>query len=392
MLIAASATTAIGIAMAAAGAAERAGSAVGTALVVAVTVAVTVAAHLLPAISRSVAGRALWLVCIALTLYNHAAFFTAEAGRAGAGRAATVADDTRTAALREQLAALPGQTAAAAADALATARSKAAALGAALAHCDARTPGRCASASAAAAGATARAEAAAVALQAARQADALRAELATAAGTLDARRSAAAVDPVSSRIGSAIGLQADAIQTISSVASAAVIDLLAALLWAMTISRGPAHAQARSHADPRQAAAASAHAVNHVTRQGAQAARASDGHQDAAGAAPDWRTHQASDGLRRRLPTTLRTVLAAASTRRAHAARLAPPAGAPATEQGPIRAAPIPSDVNPRMDIGHPEKTEAGETPAAQTSGDGGNIRSIQDAARRAAAAMKGIP
>lgn len=391
-LIGAATATAIGIAMAAAGSIERAGSPVDVALVVAMSVMVTAAAHLLPALVRSLASRVLWLACITLTIYSHAAFFTAAAHRAGSIRADAVQTDTRTAALRDQLAALPAQSAAAAADALAATRSRAAALGAALARCEARTPGRCTSASAAAAGAIARAEAAAIALQAAQHADTLRAQLTSAAGTLDDRRTAAATDPVSAQLGAITGLQPDTLQTAVSVLGAVVVDLLGALLWSQSLSPMEITANAtKSHHAPIATTHQSHAPGNGRLRQASL--DVADEHDRAEPTvdryAADQLADQAPGRLRSRLPAALRSMLARTPGRSSPAGRLATAINPPPTSPGWLRAAPVPPDSDPRLDRHHAAPHEDPDAARPPPTRDGGDIRAIAAAAQRAARAMR---
>ncbi|MCK6401279.1 MAG: hypothetical protein L6Q74_05110 [Sphaerotilus natans subsp. sulfidivorans] len=234
----------IGLGMSAVGALDRGATGADQALIVAAAMAVTAGAHVLPAITRSTAGRGVWVACMAVALYGHASFLSAAAQRAGDQRAAAVQPSQQQQALREQLAALPSQSPADAAAALASARSRAAASGAVLARCEAQTPGRCATPRATAAAASARADAAEEALQQARQAADLRTALASAASAHDARTDAARVEPAAAALSRLTGLPAAPIQTAAALLMCVLIELLGALLWRRAI-RPAAAAAAR---------------------------------------------------------------------------------------------------------------------------------------------------
>ena len=234
----------IGLGMSAVGALDRGATGADQALIVAAAMAVTAGAHVLPAITRSTAGRGVWVACMAVALYGHASFLSAAAQRAGDQRAAAVQPSQQQQALREQLAALPSQSPADAAAALASARSRAAASGSVLARCEAQTPGRCATPRATAAAAAARAEAADEALQQARQAAELRTALASAASAHDARTDAARVEPAAAALSRLTGLPAAPIQTAAALLMCVLIELLGALLWRRAIRPAAAVAAA----------------------------------------------------------------------------------------------------------------------------------------------------
>ena len=234
----------IGLGMSAVGALDRGATGADQALIVAAAMAVTAGAHILPAITRSTAGRGVWVACMAVALYGHASFLSSAAQRAGEQRAAAVRPSQQQQALREQLAALPSQSPADAAAALASARSRAAASGAVLARCEAQTPGRCATPRAAVAAAAARADAADEALQQASKAAELRTALASAAGDHDARTDAARVEPAAAALSHLTGLPAAPIQTGAALLMCVLVELLGALLWRRAI-RPAAAAAAR---------------------------------------------------------------------------------------------------------------------------------------------------
>ena len=234
----------IGLGMSAVGALDRGATGADQALIVAAAMAVTAGAHVLPAITRSTAGRGVWIACMAVALYGHASFLGAAAQRAGDQRAAAVQPSQQQQALREQLAALPSQSPADAAAALASARSRAAASGAVLARCEAQTPGRCATPRATAAAASARADAAEEALQQARQAAELRTALASAASAHDARTDAARVEPAAAALSRLTGLPAAPIQTAAALLMCVLVELLGALLWRRAIRPAAAAAAA----------------------------------------------------------------------------------------------------------------------------------------------------
>lgn len=239
---AALAVSSIGLGMSAVSALDRGATGADQALIVAAGMAVTAGAHVLPAITRSTAGRGVWVACLLVALYGHAGFVAGSQSRAGEQRAQAVQQTEQHRALQDQLAALPSQSPAQAAAALASARSRAAAQGAALARCEAQTPGRCATPRAAVASAAARVEAAEAAAQQAQRADTLREQLATAAASQDARRDTARTDPAALALSRLTGLPAEPIQLGMALLTALLIELLGALLWRRAIHPAPARA------------------------------------------------------------------------------------------------------------------------------------------------------
>lgn len=231
MLAAAVSVSAVGLAASAVAASDRGGNTTDTGILVAYALAVTVGAHVLPAISRSTISRALWLVCLVAVIYGHAAFFAGSAHRAGAERAASVHTNERSRALQEQLDALGARPLPAVSDALAAATARSAQATAALARCDAATPGRCGTARAAAAAAHARVQALTDELAAARRANELRERLTTEAEHHDQRRADAALDPGAAALATLTGMPAGSIQTAAQMLTAVLVELLAAFLW-----------------------------------------------------------------------------------------------------------------------------------------------------------------
>lgn len=235
ILAAAAAVSGIGLAMSAQAAADRGASLTYTALVM----GVTAAAHMLPAISRTIPARLMWLACLVVVVYGHAAFIAGVDRRAGDQRATAVRSTEHTRALREQLNAIAARPAATVADALAQATARSAQATAALTRCEATTPSRCSTARASTTTAAARTQALATELAEAHRADELRAQLATAASQHDASRAAATTDPGAAALAAITHLPAELIQTAAALLMAVLAELLAALLWTTALPPPP---------------------------------------------------------------------------------------------------------------------------------------------------------
>ena len=236
-LAAAVSISAIGLAASAAASADRGATATDTALVMAFALAATAGAHVLPAISRSIVGRALWVSCMVVVVYGHAAFLAGSAHRAGDQRAASVRSSEHSQALQRQLDALGARPLSTVAEALAAATARSARATAALTRCEASTPGKCSTARAAATSADASVQALAAELTAARRAAELRERLTTEAEQHDTRRAEAALDPGAAALATLTGLPADRIQTAAQMLTALLVELFAALLWTIALPR-----------------------------------------------------------------------------------------------------------------------------------------------------------
>jgi hypothetical protein len=224
--------SALATGMAAAAALERAATPLDSVLIVACAIAVTLAAQLLPALARQRVGWALWIVCLALTIYGHAGFFSAAQARAGAARSQSVQPTTQQAALLDQLRSTAARASSAVAFDLAAVRSRGVNAALQLARCEREQPSRCAAQRAAVQQAAQREQALQVEAVEAQQAAALRAQITASAAQLDTRRAAAAADPVAAGLAHFTGLDAAAAPLVTSVLSAVVVELLGAVLWA----------------------------------------------------------------------------------------------------------------------------------------------------------------
>ena len=234
-----------GIVVAAAAAMERGGSHLDRALMVGVSVVLVLCAHLLPAISRSWASRALWVGCLLAVAWGHAAFFKASSQRAGGVRADAVAVSGRAQALQVELAGIQARPVAVVSADAAAAAGRAAGAETGRARCERATPGMCGQAVASAKAAQARASALADELGQARRGAALRGMLADEAGRHDSARAGAATDPVAAAVAALTGTSAGAWSTGVSVLSALLVELLAALLWSVAFTPAPKPAPER---------------------------------------------------------------------------------------------------------------------------------------------------
>lgn len=223
--------------MAAAAAVERAATSDDRTVVTAVAVALVLGAHMLPALARrNRLAQALFMGCVAATLYHHAHYFAGVQERAGAQRAAVVAPSGHAQALQFELQAHAATRAlpAVAAD-LAHASAKLAQAQAGLARCTAQSGERCHSAQASVLAADARVQALQDERSSAQRAAALRTQLADAAAGQDRQRAAQATDPVDARLASITGLDVGTVALVSALVQSLLLELMAALLWTLAL-------------------------------------------------------------------------------------------------------------------------------------------------------------
>lgn len=234
--------TGSGLVMAAAAAGVRGTTALDVGLLMSWAAILALGAHLLPALAQRLPRgwqRGAWLVwvgCVLATLYSHTHYMHAAAQRAGAARAgAVVVDSAAARALAADLAVTQARPVALVAAEHAKAQGASAKAAAALAQCRRRPEARCDMAEASATAATANAEALATELDEARRSAALREQQRTHAAEVDAQRTAAQADPVDAAIAQALGVRAEGVGLLISVAMSLLLDVLAALLWRMAL-------------------------------------------------------------------------------------------------------------------------------------------------------------
>ncbi|KDB53912.1 hypothetical protein X805_04660 [Sphaerotilus natans subsp. natans DSM 6575] len=231
LLTAAVCTSSIGIGMSVASALDRAVTPADQVLFGAIGVAVTAGAHVLPALTRTAVGRALWGACLAVTVYGHAGYFASAIDRAGEHRAEHVAEVATVTALRDQLQSITARPTATVAAALGAAQRTEAAARTAAITC--AKP--CSTLQGRATAARARVTELETELAEARRADALREQLTQQASQSDARRDAARIDPAAAAISRLTGADASTVQTSVQLLSACLVELLAALLWSLAL-------------------------------------------------------------------------------------------------------------------------------------------------------------
>lgn len=231
ILTAASSVSAVGMAMSVASALDRAATPADQAMTAAIGIVITGAAHVLPGLTRSAAGRALWVACMAAAIYGHAGYVSSAVSRAGVERAAHVQHDTAADALREQLQHIASRPTATVAAALGAAQRADAAAATAASTC--RMP--CDTLRGRARAASARVAELQTELDEARRADALREQLTHQAERHDARRQSAQADPAATAIASLTGLPAERVQTGAAMLCASLVELVAAMLWSLTL-------------------------------------------------------------------------------------------------------------------------------------------------------------
>ena len=231
--------------MAGASALERGGSVLDRVLIAAISCMLVLGAHLLPTLSRSMPARALWIGCLLLTAWSHAAFFAAAAQRAGSARADSVTTSAQARALQTELEAIAARPLAQVSADLAAAQARVISADLALQRCRkalpeaaSASPTACARPLEAVGGASRQVEALAVEEGEARRAAALHQRLVEAAGREDQARDQAAVDPVTAMLSTLLGLKAGSAGVAVAVLSAVVVELLAALLWTLGLRPG----------------------------------------------------------------------------------------------------------------------------------------------------------
>ena len=229
----AAATSSIGIAMSVASAMDRAATPADQLMFAAIGATITAAAHTLPALTRGVPGRLLWSACLAVTMYGHAGYFASAIERAGQHRAESVQQDGATLALRDQLQSITARPTATVAGDLGAAQRAAAAASTA-----ARTCTRpCSTLEGRAKAAQARVNALQTEIDEAHRADELRTQLTARAEQHDLRQREAAADPAARVLSAISGLSPETLQASVQLISAALVELLAALLWSLAIGQ-----------------------------------------------------------------------------------------------------------------------------------------------------------
>lgn len=245
-LAAATLVTTVGLAMSAAAAFDRAGTPTDRALSMALGCCLVIGAHMIPALTKGPASRALWLGLLLSVTYGHATWIISSAARAGAARADAVHSTGHTAALQAQLDALQAPPAAQAAAALARAKAKAIQARQAADQC--RT--HCSTATATAAKTQAALDEAMAQQRLSDQAETLREQLATAALSDDTRRAHAAADPVSLAVATALHIEPSTVLLAVSLLSALLVEMMGTLLWIHALATHNATTEQRTTATP----------------------------------------------------------------------------------------------------------------------------------------------
>lgn len=235
--------------MAALAAVERGSTATDKGLHVVTAAVLALGCNLLPGLALR-GWRMAWLVaglCLVATLYNQAHWYASAGHRAGDARATAEVTLSQSAQVaRDELASLAGTpTLAQAGDALAKAQAKAERAQAAQRLCDSTTPGRCTAAATGASAAVAHLRAAEQTAQQAQRVGELRRRLAAEAQTADTQRQRAATDPVDARLAELTGWSPAVIGLGGSLLQGALLEGVAALLWAVALA-SPAAAPSRN--------------------------------------------------------------------------------------------------------------------------------------------------
>lgn len=237
--------------MAALAAVERGSTATDKGLHVVTAAVLALGCNLLPGLALR-GWRMAWLVaglCLVATLYNQAHWYASAGHRAGDARATAEVTLSQSAQVaRDELASLAGTpTLAQAGDALAKAQAKAERAQAAQRLCDSTTPGRCTAAATGASAAVAHLRAAEQTAQQAQRVGDLRRQLAAEAQTADMQRQRAATDPVDARLAELTGWSPAVIGLGGSLLQGALLEGVAALLWAVALASPAASSSRNPH-------------------------------------------------------------------------------------------------------------------------------------------------
>lgn len=229
-LTAAVAISAVGVLIACASAWDRASSTTDRLMLAAVSVVVMLGAHWLPALTRSADGLAIGLLCGALTMYGHAAYFAEAGHRTGQARADAVQPSQQAAALQAQLGAIKARPLAAVAADLAAARGQLAQATLVQQRCQQLHQSKCGSSQAATDKAAAMVQALEVEFDQARRAEQLLDQLSIAAGHVDSQRAARQSDPIAASVAALLAVRPELVQSVIWTLYAGMLELITAVL------------------------------------------------------------------------------------------------------------------------------------------------------------------
>ena len=224
--------------MAAVSAMERAPDLLGAAMFAAMAVAMVVGSHVLPGLARrNWIAQAAFLVCVGVTLYNHAFFFDSRAKSMSVQRQTQVAPSAAVARYEQELARITARDLPVVAADMAQAGTGLAKAQAALERCQSKDGVRCTSAAATVAIAQSKLDALHDERSQAVRAEDLRKQLATAVEEHDNAVRAAGISTVDATLATWIGVKTETVATGMAFLQSVVLEVMGALLWAVALPR-----------------------------------------------------------------------------------------------------------------------------------------------------------
>lgn len=197
-----------------------------------------VGSHLLPALARgSWLVRGLFVVCVGVTLYNHAYFFDQSKRDLGHQRQAEVAPSADVARYEAELALIPARPLSEVSAELAVANAAVVRAAATLERCKAKDNARCTTAQAQHDLALAKVQPLEDERAQAQRAEDLRQALAQAVAEHSALVKAAGANTVDSQIASIVGLRADVVAMITSVVQSLALEIMGMVLWSIALPK-----------------------------------------------------------------------------------------------------------------------------------------------------------
>lgn len=223
--------------MAAVSALERAPDLLGAIMFAAMAVAMVVGSHVLPALARGWVSRAAFIVCVGVTLYNHAFFFESRARGMSAQRQQEVPVSAEVVRYEQEIARITARDLPLVAGDMAQAGMVLARASAALERCQAKEGVRCTSAAATVAIAQAKLDSLQDERTQAVRAEELRGQLAQAVEQHATTVRAAGVSTVDATLASWLNVKTETVSTGMAFLQSIVLEIMGALLWAVALPR-----------------------------------------------------------------------------------------------------------------------------------------------------------
>jgi len=200
-----------------------------------------VGSHLLPALARgSWLVRGLFVVCVGVTLYNHAYFFDHSKRDLSKQHQADVAPSVEVARYEQELARITARDLPEVSADLAQANAAVVRTSAALERCKAKDNARCTTAQAQRDLAMAKVQPLEDERAQAQRAEDLRQALATAIAEHSAVVKAAGANTVDTQIADIVGLRAETVAMVTSVVQSLALEIMGMVLWSLALPKAKA--------------------------------------------------------------------------------------------------------------------------------------------------------